>query len=576
MNNTYTGIKAVPGISCAKALVLDKREVKISNRAITKSQAEDEKRRFTEAVRQSETQINGLINSAKTTFGEENAAIFEAHLDILNDPVLEEAVFSRIENENKNAELALSEAADEISAMFLAIDDAYLRERVEDVKDVCGRVLRNMQGIMPATRVSLNEDVIIVAKNLTPSDTVSLDLKKVKGFVTDEGGATAHTVILAKTHGIPAVVGMGSFSGLVKDGDFLIIDGANGTVFLNPDMSTVDEYELKKSAYENYKKSLDALIDLPAETADGRRLELSANIGSAKDIEKVLENNADGIGLFRTEFLYMENTHFPTEDEQFQAYKEAAQAMRGKPVIIRTLDIGGDKELSYYKFDYEMNPFLGYRAIRLCLDKTDIFKTQLRAILRASAFGKIRIMLPMIISVSEVRQSKEILKECMSELACNGTAFDKNIEVGIMTETPAAVLTADTLAKECDFFSIGTNDLTQYTLAADRGNEKISRLYDSFNPAVLLSIKHVIDAAHKNGKWAGMCGEMASDERAVPLLIGLGLDEFSVNASSLLSVKDIIRKSDYQALSGRSGDILALDTADEIKGFLDKQLIKEG
>jgi len=571
MGDMYTGVKAVPGIACAGAMTVRKRERDVSDIIIADVQVASEKQRFADAVNKSGDQISGLIRTAKTSFGDDKSEIFEAHLDILHDPVLEEAVFKRIDEENKNAELALSEAADEISAMFLALDDEYLRERVEDVKDVCGRVLRNMQGIETAV-YNIPADVIVVAKNLTPSDTVSMDFNRVKGFIPDEGGTTSHTVILARSHGIPAVVGMRNFSDMVNDGDFIVMDGSAGTVFLNHDQRIVDEYSKKKSEYESYKESLAAVTTMPAVTADGKRIELSANIGGVKDIGKALSNNADGIGLLRTEFLYMENTHFPDEDEQLQAYREAAQSMAGRPVIIRTLDIGGDKELSYYKFDDEMNPFLGYRAIRLCLDRTDIFKTQLRAILRASAYGNIRIMFPMIISVSELRRAREILRECMGELERENITYSKNIEVGIMVETPAAVMTAGTLAKECDFFSIGTNDLTQYVLAVDRGNDKISHLYDSFNPAVLISIKQVIAAAHQNGKWAGMCGEMAADERAVPLLIGLGLDEFSVNAPSLPAVKNIIRRSDYTRLSGIASDILRLDTAEDVKSYLDKNL----
>jgi len=565
----YTGIKAAPGIACAKAMVVNRRGVKIDGYTIDESQIGAEKERFAEAVKKSGDQIAELIQTAKMKMGDDKSAIFEAHLELLGDPVLEEAVHTRVENDKKDAETALAEAADEISAMFLALDDEYFRERAEDVKDVCGRILRNMQGIESESFDNLSGDVIIAAKNLTPSDTVSMDFNRVKGFATDEGGITSHTVILARSRGIPAVVGMGDFSSHVKDGDFIVLDGANGVVYLNPDARIVEEYNEKKLEFDNKRKSLLKIISEPAVTADGKHIELSANIGGIKDLGKAAENNADGVGLFRTEFLYMENTHFPTEDEQFLAYKEAAEALKGKPVIIRTLDIGGDKELSYYKFDPEMNPFLGYRAIRLCLDMTDIFKTQLRAILRASAFGRIRIMFPMIISVTELRRCNEILAECAAELEREGVGFDKNIETGIMVETPAAVIMAGALAKECGFFSIGTNDLTQYTLAVDRGNDKISQLYDSFNPAVLLSIKRVIDAAHECGKWAGMCGEMASDERAVPLLVGLGLDEFSVNASALPVVKDLIRKTDYSAMSGKIDEILGFATAEEIKGCLD-------
>ncbi len=572
METKFKGIKASSGIAYAKALVFLKEEIVINKSLITDDMIDNEKTLYNNAVKKSYSQMKELIETARVSLGEDKAAIFEAHLEILEDPMLQDSVMDKIEKEKKNSELALFEATEEISSMFLQIEDEYLKERGADVIDICGRIMQNLKGIEIMSLSNLSEEVIVVAKDLTPSDTASMDLSKVKGFVTDIGGKTSHTSIIARSLELPAIVGMGNFLEYVKNGDFIIIDGMEGIAYLNPSKETFEKFKFKKAQYDEHIKMLAKLKDLPAITTDEKKVELAANIGNPKEVESANNNGAEGIGLFRTEFLYMDNDHFPTEEEQFEAYKAVAVGMNNKPVIIRTLDIGGDKDLTYYKFDPEMNPFLGYRALRICLDKIDIFKTQLRAILRASAFGKIRIMFPMVISVTELRKAKEITKECMSELKNENISFDENIEIGTMIETPAAAVIAEKLAKECDFFSIGTNDLTQYLLAVDRGNEKISSLYNSFNPAVLLSIKNIIDASHKEGKWTGMCGEFASDEKAVLVLLGLGLDEFSMSASAISSVKNLIRKISYKEMQEVATKALEMDTPEEIETYLDEVL----
>ena len=565
---SYKGTPASSGIALGKAYIYEKPKINISTDNISPNEAEAEADKFRCAVEKSREQIAAIAQIAEDKMGTDSAKIFLAHLEMLDDPALEESVLEKICSEYKNAVLAVHEAKEELCSMLSCAEDEYFRERVLDVEDVCGRIMCNILGKAPADLQHLSQEAVVVAEDLTPSATAAMDRSKVLAFVTETGGKTSHSAIMARTLEIPAVVGLSRCRGNIAPGDFVIVDGNEGTVIVNPDGETTRAYEEIKKRHLAQKEELRKILKEDAVTPDGRRVELFANIGNPRDVEAVMANNGEGIGLFRTEFLYMDGKRFPPEDEQFAAYKEAAKGMEGRPVIIRTLDIGGDKHLPYFEFPKEENPFLGYRAIRLCLDRPDIFKTQLRAILRASVFGKLRIMLPMIISLEELRESKKLLQECKAELISQGCAIDEGIETGIMIETPAAVIMAEALAREADFFSIGTNDLTQYILAVDRGNETIGGLFSSYHPAVLRSIKTVIDAAHREGKPVGMCGEFAGDERAVPLLLGLGLDEFSVSASSLLRVKKIIRSWSYSQAKALAEAALRLSTVSEVDELL--------
>jgi len=562
--DAVTGIGASFGIAIGPAYVYEKPDIHIRTGDIAPDETEDEVARYLGAVRKSKEQIGAIAASAEQDMGPENARIFRAHLEIAEDPALEESVLDKIRGERNNAMAALVKAKEEFCDMLKNADDEYFRERVFDVEDVCERIMYNLAGAAPATLQHLPSEVIVVAEDLTPSATATMDRKKVMAFVTERGGKTSHSAIMARALEIPAIVGLGASRARISTGDMLIVDGKSGKVVLNPDAATIAHYEKLQSRLLREKSELREILSEPSVTTDGKAVELFANIGSPKDIDAVVANNGEGVGLFRTEFLYMDNSRFPSEEEQFQAYKKVARDMAGKPVIVRTLDIGGDKSLPYFAFPKELNPFLGYRAIRMCLDMPDIFKTQLRAILRASAHGKLLIMLPMIISLEELRAAKKMLDECKDELRAEGTPFDSKIAVGIMVETPAAVLMADVFAKEVDFFSIGTNDLTQYTLAVDRGNETISHLFNPYHPAVLRSIKIVIDAAHKEGKFVGMCGEFAGDEQATPLLLGLGLDEFSVSVSSLLRIKKIVRGRSYSGTRELAEAALRATTVEEV------------
>jgi len=563
------GIVASPGIAIGKALIFRKDVQVINCDCIDSSRVEDEIALYKDAVARSEEQLHTLAANTRKRLGADKAAIFEAHLDILNDPVLEESVLEKIRNRNISAEYALDLSVKEICEMFESLDDPYLKERAADVKDVCSRLMCNIKGTELVSLANMEEKCIVVAKDLTPSDTASMDLDKILGFATDMGGPASHTAILAKSLGIPALVGLKDLSYNVKNGDILIIDALQGEVHINPSEKYIRYYELKKKEYQEYKMRLAELKDFPACTVDGRRVELCANISGVNDLKSVEENGAEGVGLFRTEFLYMDSMHFPTEEEQFRVYREVAEKLNGKPVTIRTLDVGGDKDLPYFSFNKEQNPFLGWRAIRICLDRVDIFKTQLRAILRAGAFGRVRVMFPMIISLDELRRAKEILEECKNELKAEGKSFEQNIEIGIMVETPAVVILAEKFAREVDFFSIGTNDLTQYTLAVDRGNEKTAGLYNPLHPAVLNSIKRIIDASHKAQKQACMCGELAGNIKAAPLLIGMGLDEFSMSAASIPEIKKLIRSLSYEEMRTYASKALEMDTSSEVETFVE-------
>lgn len=535
------GIAASKGYAIGHVFVKANSEIEIVEKAITN--IDEEKARFEKAVEASRNQLKAIKEKAEKDLGADKAAVFESHIMLLDDPEFTGSAASKIENEKINAEKALSDVIDMYMQIFAGIEDEYMKERAADVKDVGTRVLNNLAGNGGGDLGSLDKNTIVVAHDLTPSDTAQLDKDKVIAFLTNIGGRTSHSAIMARTLEIPAIVGLQDIMDTVNNGDTVIVDGVEGIAIINPDQKTLDEYNEKKKEFEKKQEELKKLINIETTTKAGKRVEVCGNIGKAKDVEAVLANGGDGVGLFRTEFLYMDRESMPTEEEQFEAYKHVVEKMGKKPVVIRTLDIGGDKKLPYLPLPEEMNPFLGYRAIRLCLGRKDIFKVQLRALLRASVYGNLKIMFPMISSLEEFLEAKELLKECMGELEKEGKAFNANLETGIMVEIPAAAVNSEELAKYVDFFSIGTNDLIQYTLAADRMNEKVSYLYNPMHPAVLKLIKMTIESAHKEGKWCGMCGEMAGDEKAIPTLVEYGLDEFSMSASSILTAKELIMKA---------------------------------
>lgn len=494
--------------------------------------------------------------------------IFAGHLELVKDVALLEAVTDKITNSNMNVQLALKETIDEFVMIFESMDDEYMRQRADDIQDVYQRLLSKIKNIELKNLSSIKTPSIIIAKDLAPSDTATMNLEYVLGFATQGGGVTSHVSIMARNLSLPALVGVDNLLNEVQDGDLIIIDAAKGDLYINPTPEKIKELEDKKLEFEERERKLKEELHLEAVTTDGKRVLVYSNVGSIEDIQNAVKYYIDGIGLFRSEFLYMENTHFPTEEEQFEAYKKAVEICKGE-VIIRTLDIGGDKELSYYEFDKEENPFLGFRAIRISLELKDMFKEQLRALLRASAFGYVSIMYPMIISVEELLKANAILEECKKELEKENIAYNKDIKVGMMIETPASVMEAESFAKHVDFFSIGTNDLTQYILAVDRGNDKISSMYDSFNPAVLHAIQKVIDAGHKENIIVGMCGEFASDERACKMLLGMGLDEFSVAFTQVPAIKSLIRSSSYEESKKIAEKIRNATTKKEIDEILD-------
>ncbi|HBT18666.1 MAG TPA: phosphoenolpyruvate--protein phosphotransferase [Clostridiaceae bacterium] len=531
------GIPASRGYAIGHAFIKKHEEL-----VITDEKPEDlavEKDRLKKASEKSKVQLEKIKKKALDSMGEEKAMVFDAHLMFFDDPEFMGAIEADIENEGKNALKAASDVTSNYVAIFESMEDEYMRERAADIKDVAKRLLNNLAGIDDSFDIEEN-NTIVIADDLTPSDTAQLDREKVIAFLTNVGGRTSHSAIMARTLEIPAVVGLKDITEVVKNGDLLIVDGIEGTVIIDPDHATIEKYVALQEAHNKEKEELKKLIDVKTVTKSGKRIEVAGNIGKPEDVHKVLENGADGIGLFRTEFLYMDRNEMPTEEEQYESYKYVLERMEGKPVVIRTLDIGGDKQLPYLAMPNEMNPFLGYRAIRLCLDRTDIFKVQLRALLRASVYGNLKVMFPMVSSLSEFQKSKELAMVCKEELQKEGKAVSEAIEWGIMVEIPSAAVMADELAKHVDFFSIGTNDLIQYTLAADRMSEKVSYLYDPMHPAVLRLIKMTIDGAHSQGKWCGMCGEMAGDETAIPTLVAYGLDEFSMSASSILRAKQMI------------------------------------
>ncbi len=561
------GIGASPGIAIGKILVLENTEMVIEKRE--NSDVEKELAKLSDAVEISKVELQNVKEKVKNELGEEESEIFGAHLLVLDDPEFIGEAENKIKNESVNAEYALDSVKEMFVGIFESMDNDYMRERAADIKDVTNRVLRHILGIKVVDLSSLDEEVILVANDLTPSDTAVMDKSKVLGFLTNIGGRTSHTAIMARTLEIAAIVGLNDITEKAKDGEFVIFDGDKGEVIINPTQSEIDLYTEKKKVFEADKKSLELLKGKQSITTDGKVVELAGNIGTPNDVEGLIKNDAEGVGLYRTEFLYMDSSELPSEEVQFEAYKAVLEGMNGKPIVIRTLDIGGDKKLSYFEMDEEMNPFLGYRAIRLCLDRTDIFKTQLRALYRASMFGKLRIMFPMISSLEELLSAKKVCEEVKSELKKEGVAYSDEVEIGMMIEIPSAAVISDILAKHVDFFSIGTNDLIQYTCAVDRMNQKISYLYNQFNPAVLRLIRMVIKNAHAEGKWVGMCGESAGDQKMIPILLGFGLDEFSMSPISILRARRLINSVSQSDMEKLSEDVLALSTAEEIESFMD-------
>ncbi|WP_318617271.1 phosphoenolpyruvate--protein phosphotransferase [Sporosarcina sp. YIM B06819] len=556
------GIAASSGIAIAKAYCLVEPDLSFSKKTIEDSAAEVA--RFQSALAISKSELEAIRDIAEKELGADDAAIFNAHVLVLTDPELIGPIEEKITADNVNAEFALKETTDMFIMMFEQMDSEYMQERAADIRDVTKRVLSHLLGVKMVNPSMISEEVIVIAEDLTPSDTAQLNRQFVKGFTTDIGGRTSHSAIMARSLEIPAVVGTQESTKLIQDGDLVIVDGLNGEIHINPNAEVVATYESKQQQFEQQKVEWAKLVNEKTMTADGHQVELAANIGTPEDLVGVVNNGGEGVGLYRTEFLYMGRDKLPTEEEQFEAYKKVLEGMAGKPVVVRTLDIGGDKELSYLQLPEEMNPFLGFRAIRLCLEEQEIFRTQLRALLRASTFGNLKIMFPMIATLGEFRQAKAILEEEKQALLAAGTTIADHIEVGIMVEIPSTAVQADVFAKEVDFFSIGTNDLIQYTFAADRMNERVSYLYQPYNPAILRLVKMVIDAAHKEGKWAGMCGEMAGDEIAVPLLIGLGLDEFSMSATSILPARTQIKNLKKSDMVELVNEALQMGTAEEV------------
>ena len=558
------GIIASEGIAIGKAVVHVEQEMVLPEYTVAKEDVQKEFETFKQAKAEAISQLDALYNDVLAKLGEEEAEVFEGHMEIADDESLEEEVLDFIQ-QGHSVTVAIHKAIENNVEMLLEVDKDYIRERVADFRDVGSRMTKIILGISTSGLNNLDDNSIILANDLTPSDTAQLDLNKVLGFVTEMGGRTSHSAIMARSLEIPALVGCQNACSDIKEGELIILDAINNELMANPSEEQLAKARDLQEQLIAEKNELLKLKDAPAVTLDGKHFELCANIGTPKDAEGAVANGAEGIGLYRTEFLFMDRSSMPSEQVQFEAYKAVAETMQDKPVIIRTLDIGGDKELPYMDLPSELNPFLGWRAIRMCLDRPEILQTQLRAILRASAFGKLRIMFPMVISVQEVKQLKAHVEQAKASLREQSAAFDEQIEVGIMIETPAAVMIADQLIAQLDFFSIGTNDLTQYILAVDRGNESIAHLYDSFSPSVLRAIKRVIDASHAAGKWTGMCGEFAGDEQAALILAGLGLDEFSMSAPSVLKIKSVLRKQDSTRLEALAEQCLNAEDGEDVR-----------
>lgn len=570
----YKGTSASSGIGLGKAVIVEETELVIKREAV--ADAEAELLRFKEALEQSMKETQALAEDLATRVGEKEAEILQGHIMLLSDPMLTGEIENSIRNEKINSEAAIEAVCNMYADMFASMGDELMQQRATDMRDIKTRMQKVLMGVESVDIASLPQGSVIVAKDLTPSMTAGINPANVTGIVTELGGRTSHSAILARALEIPAVVAVEGLLGQVKNGDGIVLDGSTGEVFVNPGQDVRDEYGKKREQFLKEKKELEQYIGKPSVTKDGVHVEIVANIGKPEDVDKVLQYDGEGIGLFRTEFLFMDRTSMPTEEEQFEAYKKVAAAMNGKPVIIRTLDIGGDKEIPYMGLEKDENPFLGYRAIRFCLDrKEDIYKPQLRALLRASAFGNIRIMVPLVTCIEEYREARALVEELKAELDQKGIAYKRDIQVGIMVETAAASLIADIFAKEVDFFSIGTNDLTQYTMSVDRGNKKVSYLYSTFNPAVLRSIRHIISCAREQGIMVGMCGEAASDPMMIPLLLAFGLNEFSMSASAILRARKMVTGYSAKELQAVADKAMNFATAAEVEQYM-KDFVEKG
>lgn len=562
------GIAASAGVVVSKVFKLQHPVLEISK--VEGADVEAELKRLSDAIEVSINDIKNIKDKAIGKLTDEDLAIFDAHIMVAEDPELVGQIEAMIKDEAVNAEYAADVIGNQFVSIFENMDDDYFKERAADIRDVTYRIKCHIIGETIPDLSVINEEVVIVAEDLTPSDTAQLDRKYVKGFATEIGGRTSHSAIMARSLEIPAVVGAGALLDKVAHGTEVILDALEGDIIFNPTAAQKEEYAKKGEAFMAHREGLKVLKDAKSVTLDGREVELAGNIGTPNDVKGVLDNGGEGVGLYRTEFLYMDAQELPGEEEQYAAYKTVLENMLPGRVVVRTLDIGGDKELPYLKLPEEMNPFLGYRAIRICLDRTDIFRTQVRALLRASVYGKLSIMFPMIATLQEFRDAKAIVEDEKKNLSKEGIAFSDDIELGMMVEIPAAAILADQFAKEVDFFSIGTNDLIQYSMAADRMNERVSYLYQPYSPSILRLIKMTIDGGHKEGKWVGMCGEMAGDEKAIPLLLGLGLDEFSMSASSILEARNIIRNLKHSDMVELSNKALAASTTEEVLELLDE------
>lgn len=572
MAKDVKGIAASDGIGIAPAYLLVDPDLSYDKVKVDDIAAEYA--RVEQAFQDSIEELTQIKENAKDRLGEEELGVFDAHIAILSDPEMLGQIKDDIENNHTGAEEAVDKVTTAFADMLAAMtDNAYMQERAADVKDVAKRAMSHLLGKQLPNIAGINSPVVIVAHEITPSDTSQMDAKFVKGIVTDLGGRTSHAAIMSRTLRIPAIVGSNEVTTSVEHGQMMIVDGLNGDAIIDPSDDQVKEYEAKAEAFEAERAEWAKLVDAPSVSKDGKEFEIAANIGTPDDTEDAVKQGADGVGLFRSEFLYMDNDHMPSEDEQFEAYKKAVVGMNGKPVVVRTMDIGGDKPLDYMPLPKEENPFLGYRAIRICLDRPELFKTQLRALVRASEFGPVSIMFPMIATVAELRQAKAIFDEAKAEVQKDHPGLGDDVKIGMMIEIPLAALNAAQLAKEVDFFSIGTNDLIQYSFAADRGNEAVSYLYQPLNPAFLSLVKHVITSAHENGAKAAMCGEMAGDEMALPLLMGMGLDEYSMSATSILRTRSMMKKLDTKEWAGYVDEIIAnCATVEEVQDFVKSKL----
>jgi phosphoenolpyruvate-protein phosphotransferase len=572
MSEMLKGIAASDGVAVAKAYLLVQPDLSFNKTSVEDTDAEAT--RLDDALAKSTEELQAIRDKAAQSLGEAEAQVFDAHLMVLSDPEMVGQIKQNIQDNKVNAEAALKEVTDMYIGMFEAMDDnAYMQERAADIRDVAKRILAHLLGVTLPNPSMINEEVIVVAHDLTPSDTAQLDRTYVKAFVTDIGGRTSHSAIMARSLEIPAIVGTKEITDKVKAGDILAVNGIIGDVIIDPTDAEKSEFEAEAKAYADQKAEWDKLKNAETVTADGKHVELAANIGTPKDLEGVHKNGGEAVGLYRTEFLYMDSSDFPTEEDQYQAYKAVLEGMEGKPVVVRTMDIGGDKELPYLTLPHEMNPFLGYRALRISLSELGdgMFRTQMRALLRASVHGNLRIMFPMVATLKEFRAAKAIFEDEKQKLVNEGVEVSNDIQVGIMIKIPAAAVLADKFAKEVDFFSVGTNDLIQYTMAADRMNERVSYLYQPYNPSILRLIKNVIDAAHAEGKWAGMCGEMAGDQTAVPLLLGMGLDEFSMSATSILKTRSLMKRLDTTKMAELADRALKeCDTMEEVVALVEE------